>query len=155
MREAERTLEILRNISTNNQEYRFRRLYENLYNQDFYIRAYLKLAPHEGNMTKGSDGKTIDGFSLSNVESIIHRMKLERFKPSPARKEFIPKKNGKLRPLGIGNFETSLSKKLSGKSLRPYMSPYSEILRTVSDLGGVVRQLFGGFNARVQALHGS
>lgn len=123
MREAERTLEILRNISTNNQEYRFRRLYENLYNQDFYIRAYLKLAPHEGNMTKGSDGKTIDGFSLSNVESIIHRMKLERFKPSPARKEFIPKKNGKLRPLGIGNFEDKLVQEVIREILEAIYEP--------------------------------
>ena len=61
MRDAERTLEVLGNISTKNHEYRFKRLYENLYNEDFYIRAYLKLAPHEGNMTKGTDGKTIDG----------------------------------------------------------------------------------------------
>ena len=123
MREAERTLEVLSEISTNNQEYRFKRLYENLYNSDFYIRAYLKLAPHEGNMTRGTDGRTIDGFGKEAVESIIQRMKLEQFTPKPARRIYIPKKNGKLRPLGIGNFEDKIVQEVIREILEAIYEP--------------------------------
>jgi group II intron reverse transcriptase/maturase len=123
MRDSELTLGVLRDISTNNPEYRFKRLYENLYNIDFYIRAYLKLAPHEGNMTKGTDGRTIDGFGLELVESIIQRMKLERFNPKPGRLKYIEKKNGKLRPLGIGNFEDKLVQEVIREILEAIYEP--------------------------------
>lgn len=123
MRDAERTLEVLGNISTKNHEYRFKRLYENLYNEDFYIRAYLKLAPHEGNMTKGTDGKTIDGFGFETVESIIQRMKLEQYQPKPSRLKYIEKKNGKLRPLGVANFEDKLVQEVLREILEAIYEP--------------------------------
>ncbi len=123
MRDAERTLEVLGNISTKNQDYRFKRLYENLYNEDFYIRAYLKLAPHEGNMTKGTDGKTIDGFGFETVESIIQRMKLEQYRPKPSRLKYIEKKNGKLRPLGVANFEDKLVQEVIREILEAIYEP--------------------------------
>jgi hypothetical protein len=128
MRDSELTLGVLRDISTNNPEYRFKRLYENLYNIDFYIRAYLKLAPHEGNMTKGTDGRTIDGFGLELVESIIQRMKLERFNPKPGRLKYIEKKNGKLRPLGIGNFEDKLVQEVIREILEAIYEPVQGLI---------------------------
>ena len=60
------------------------------------MRAFLKLAPNEGNMTRGVDGRTIDGFGLKDIDDIIDDLRAERFYPSPVRREFIPKPNGKL-----------------------------------------------------------
>ena len=104
MRSAEQLLEIIGNISENNPDYVFHRVYRHLFNDDLILRAYLKLAPNEGNMSRGSDGSTIDGFGTKDIRSIIDDLKNERFYPKPARREYIPKANGKLRPLGIPTF---------------------------------------------------
>ena len=104
MRSAEQLLEVIGNISSNNPDYVFHRVYRHLFNDDLILRAYLKLAPNEGNMSRGSDGSTIDGFGTKDIESIIEDLKSERFYPKPARREYIPKANGKLRPLGIPTF---------------------------------------------------
>lgn len=108
MRTAEKTLETLGNISKQHPDYVFRRVYRELFNRDLLLRAYLKLAPNEGNMTRGTDGRTIDGFSMEMVDEIIDQLRAERFYPKPARREYIPKANGKMRPLGIPTFRDKL-----------------------------------------------
>lgn len=94
MRSAKKTLEIIENLSNQNPDYEFHRIYRELYNPDLLLRAYLKLAPNEGNMTRGVDGKTIDGFGMGDIEKIIEDLRNERYYPNPARREFIPKTNG-------------------------------------------------------------
>lgn len=108
MRMAEKTLETLGNISKQHPDYVFRRVYRELFNRDLLLRAYLKLAPNEGNMTRGTDGRTIDGFSMEMVDEIIDQLRAERFYPKPARRKYIPKANGKMRPLGIPTFRDKL-----------------------------------------------
>lgn len=108
MRTAETTLETLGNISKQHPDYVFRRVYRELFNRDLLLRAYLKLAPNEGNMTKGTDGRTIDGFGMEMVDEIIDQLRAERFYPKPARREYIQKANGKMRPLGIPTFRDKL-----------------------------------------------
>ena len=75
MRIAEKTLETLGNISKQHPDYVFRRVYRELFNRDLLLRAYLKLAPNEGNMTRGTDGRTIDGFSMEMVDEIIDQLR--------------------------------------------------------------------------------
>ena len=75
MRIAEKTLETLGNISKQHLDYVFRRVYRELFNRDLLLRAYLKLAPNEGNMTRGTDGRTIDGFSMEMVDEIIDQLR--------------------------------------------------------------------------------
>jgi hypothetical protein len=62
----------------------------------------------EGNMTRGSDGKTIDGMSLTRITDLIDLLRDETYQPQPARRTYIPKKNGKMRPLGIPSFDDKL-----------------------------------------------
>ncbi|WP_400245556.1 group II intron reverse transcriptase/maturase [Methanomethylophilus alvi] len=108
MRNAEELLTTISNISKNKPDYVFEGLYRNLFNSDLFLRSYLRLAPNEGNMSKGTDGRTIDGFSLRFVDGIIEELRAERYHPSPARRTYIEKSNGKLRPLGIQTFKDKL-----------------------------------------------
>ncbi len=64
-----------------------------------------------GNYTKGTDGQTIDGMSIKHIHSIIGQLKDESYRPCPARRIYIPKKNGKQRPLGIPAFKDKLVQK--------------------------------------------
>jgi group II intron reverse transcriptase/maturase len=70
--------------------------------------AYQRIYAKEGNMTEGSDGKTIDGMNLSRIADLIDSLRKETYQPQPARRTYIPKKNGKMRPLGIPSFDDKL-----------------------------------------------
>lgn len=59
-------------------------------------------------MTAGSDGKTIDGMSMKRTEALIQKLKDFSYQPKPARRTYIPKANGKTRPLGIPSFDDKL-----------------------------------------------
>lgn len=59
-------------------------------------------------MTKGTDNKTVDGMSVERIKKIILTLKDESYQPQPARRTYIPKKNGKMRPLGIPSFDDKL-----------------------------------------------
>ena len=63
--------------------------------------AYERIKSAPGNMTPGTDGKTLDGFSLHMVAEIIQEMRTEQFQFQPVRTVYIPKANGKMRKLGI------------------------------------------------------
>ena len=89
-------------------DYRFERLYRILFNEEMYYIAYQNIYSKAGNMTKGSDGKTIDQMSLSRIEMLIGSLKDESYQPNPSRRTYIPKKNGKMRPLGIPSFDDKL-----------------------------------------------
>lgn len=93
---------------SNNKNYKYNRLYRNLYNPSFYLKAYTNISPNQGNMTKGTDGKNIDGFSLEKINILIESLKDESYQPYPSKRVFIPKKNGSKRPLGIPAFKDKL-----------------------------------------------
>ena len=96
--------EVLKSLSekTRNESYRFRRLYRNLYNPDFYWLAYKNIYANKGGMTAGADGRTIDGMSNERIEGIIESLRDRSYHPEPAKRVYIAKKNSnKKRPLGI------------------------------------------------------
>lgn len=88
---------------TQSDDYKFKRLYRNLYNPKFYYMAYKDMAPKEGNMTAGTDGCTIDGMSINRIDKLIEQLKSFSYQPKPVRRTYIPKKGNteKVRPLGI------------------------------------------------------
>lgn len=88
--------------------YKFERLYRILFNEEMYYVAYERIYAKPGNMTKGVDGKTIDGFSTSKIKQLIDTLKDETYQPYPSKRTYIPKKNGKKRPLGIPSFVDKL-----------------------------------------------
>lgn len=88
--------------------YTYERLYRNLFNAEFFWQAYQNIYASKGNMTAGIDGKTIDAMSIERIEKIISSLKDESYQPKPARRKYIPKKNGKFRPLGIPSIDDKL-----------------------------------------------
>ncbi|WP_300605986.1 reverse transcriptase/maturase family protein [Trebonia sp.] len=89
-------------------------LYRQMFNKDLYLLAYGNIYSNQGAMTPGASAETADGMSEGKIDQIIELMRHERYRFSPARRIYIPKKNGKLRPLGL----PSWSDKLVGEVVR-------------------------------------
>ncbi len=107
MRDPENVLNSLQEHSAQS-GYVYDRLYRNLFNREFFLQAYQNIYASQGNMTAGTDGKTIDAMSLERVDRLIAALKDESYQPKPSRRTYIPKKNGKLRPLGIPSIDDKL-----------------------------------------------
>lgn len=105
------TSEILERINKSSLEHKdgiFTRLYRYLLREDIYYAAYQKLYANRGATTNGIDDDTADGFSAKYVKTLIQELKDGSYRAKPVRREYIPKKNGKLRPLGIPSFRDKL-----------------------------------------------
>lgn len=76
-------------------------LYRLVCNPDLLTIAYERIKSKSGNMTPGTDGETLDGISGSYIERLSDALRNESFQFRPTRRHFIPKKNGKMRPLGV------------------------------------------------------
>ena len=76
-------------------------LYRQMFNRNLYLTAYGNIYSNQGAMTPGASGETADGMSEEKIDQIIEQMRHERYRFSPVRRTYIPKKNGKLRPLGM------------------------------------------------------
>lgn len=98
------------------------RLYRQMFNPQLYLLAYGRIYANRGAMTPGVSQETADGMSLARIERIIDAMRHERYRFKPARRIYIPKKNGKLRPLGLPTW----SDKLVGEVVRLLLEAYFE-----------------------------
>jgi group II intron reverse transcriptase/maturase len=97
-------------------------LYRQLFNPQMYLLAYGRIYSNKGAMTPGVTQETVDGMSLGKIRRIIDAMRHERYRFKPARRTYIPKKNGKLRPLGLPTW----SDKLVGEVVRLLLEAYYE-----------------------------
>lgn len=105
------TSEILERIYKNASDHKdgvYTRLYRYLLREDIYFIAYQKLYSNKGATTKGVDDDTADGFGKKYVDGLINDLKNGTYKPKPARRIYIPKANGKERPLSIPSFRDKL-----------------------------------------------
>jgi group II intron reverse transcriptase/maturase len=100
MMEACDVLDIIRMKNRENPEWINRGLYRILYNPTLHILAYERLKSKPGNMTPGTDGETLDGYSMADIQRLINLLRTEQYYPTPVRRKYIPKSKGK-RPLGI------------------------------------------------------
>jgi group II intron reverse transcriptase/maturase len=97
-------------------------LYRQMFNPQLYLMAYGRLYSNHGAMTAGATAETVDGMSLGKIGRIIDALRHERYRFSPARRVYIPKSNGKRRPLGL----PSWSDKLVGEVVRLLLEAYHE-----------------------------
>ena len=99
MREADTILALIRERGKKGLD--LERVYKLLYNRNLYLMAYGKIYRNKGAMTHGVTEETPDGMSLEKIDAIIDLIRNEKWQWLPARRTYIPKKNGKKRPLGM------------------------------------------------------
>jgi group II intron reverse transcriptase/maturase len=100
-----------------------KRVYPLLYNPALYLRAYAHLYANQGAMTPGATPETIDGMSRAKIDRLIDALRHERFRWTPVRRVHIPKKNGKLRPLGLPTWTDKLLQEVLRSILDAYFEP--------------------------------
>src|SRR5918992_4466396 len=98
-------------------------LYRQLFNPQLYLVAYGRLYSNQGAMTPGVDGETVDGMSPAKIERIIDAVRHERYRFRPVKRIYIPKKNGKLRPLGLPSWSDKLVSEVVRLLLEAYYEP--------------------------------
>ena len=98
-------------------------LYRQLFNPHLYLLAYGRLYSNQGAMTPGVDGQTVDGMSQAKIERIIDALRHERYRFRPVKRIYIPKKNGKPRPLGLPSWSDKLVSEVVRLLLEAYYEP--------------------------------
>jgi len=80
---------------------RFDRLYRVLCEETWLTEAWQRIRQNKGSQTAGVDGKTGDDVDEALIKRLAGKLKREDYQPTPVRRVYIPKANGKKRPLGI------------------------------------------------------
>jgi group II intron reverse transcriptase/maturase len=127
MRDAQTYLETVRDRGERRLE--LKRVYRNLRNKELFLRAYAKLYANEGALTPGIDPKdTVDGMSLAKIDDITADLEAGTYRWKPSRRRYIPKKNGKLRALGMPGWKDKLLQEVIRSVLSAYYEPqFSEM----------------------------
>jgi len=83
--------------------YRFYALYDKIHREDILTHAYAQCCSNKG--APGVDGQEFADVEAYGVQRWLGELALalreETYRPAPIKRVFIPKANGKLRPLGI------------------------------------------------------
>jgi group II intron reverse transcriptase/maturase len=96
------------------------RVYRLLFNPELYLSAYAKIYRNQGATTPGVTEETVDGMSQDKIQTIITNVRNERHRWSPARRTYIPKSNGKKRPLGMPTWSDKLLQEVMRTILEAY-----------------------------------
>lgn len=100
-----------------------KRVYRWIRNPQILAMAYMNLYSNEGALTKGADNKdNIDGMSWDRINELSKRLEEGKFEWKPCRRLYIPKKDGKKRPLGIPNW----TDKMVQEAIRIILAAYYE-----------------------------
>jgi group II intron reverse transcriptase/maturase len=121
MQSAEAVLDIIRRRGEKGLP--IERLYRQLFNPQLYLLAYGRIYANTGAMTPGVTGETADGMSLAKIGAIIDALRDERYRWRPVKRVHIPKKNGKLRPLGLPTWSDKLVAEVVRLLLDAYYEP--------------------------------
>lgn len=102
---------------------KFTKLLELIMDERNILLAYRNIKRNKGSMTYGVDKKTIIDVAEQDTEKFIEavRNKLRNYKPKPIRRVYIPKRNGKLRPLGIPCMEDRIIQQCIKQIIEPIL----------------------------------
>ena len=90
----------------NPKKLKYHSLYGQLLQDRVLMNAWKKVKANRG--SGGIDGVTIKEYAKNeqeNVLELLEKLKAKEYKPTPVRRVYIPKKDGKKRPLGIPTLE--------------------------------------------------
>jgi RNA-directed DNA polymerase len=96
--------------------YRFYALYDKLYRWDVLVHAYERCRQNDG--APGVDGQTFADIEKAGpgrwLNALAQDLKNRTYQPSPIRRVFIPKPDGKQRPLGIATIRDRVAQMAMG-----------------------------------------
>ena len=106
-------------------DHRFTNLYD-LLHWDYWMHISAeRVLARPGSQTTGVDGKTRDAFKKDyegQMTALIDQLKRRTYEPQPVRRVYIPKHDGKQRPLGI----PALRDRIVQEALRAILDPIYE-----------------------------
>jgi retron-type reverse transcriptase len=107
-----------------------------LYREDLWLLAYQNLLGNKGAGTKGVDGSTLSDMTRERIARLITLIRDGDYQPKPVRRVYIPKADGRRRPLGIPTGDDKLVQEVVRITWRGSMSPYSATMHTASARSG-------------------
>ena len=156
MREAWTILQLLR--ERGKKRLPVERIYRLLYNPNLFLMAYGRIYRNEGAMTKGTIEETADAMAPDKIHSIIDDLRYERYRWSPARRVYIPKKNGTKRPLGVQSWSDKLVQEvirlILDAYLEPQFSPHSHGFRPERGCHTALREIYQNWAGSVWFIEG-
>lgn len=87
------------------------------------IIAYNSIKSKPGNMTEGIDANTLDGIDMRWFVETNKALVRESWQPQPTRRVYIPKPNGKMRPLGISSPRDKIVQQAMRLTLETILEP--------------------------------
>ena len=118
----EAKLERIAEISASSPRPEFTSLYH-LINKEMLLQCHKEL---DGNKAVGVDEITKKEYGRNleqNIDDLVERLKRKSYKPQPSIRVYIPKSNGKLRPLGIACYEDKIVQLALKKILEAIYEP--------------------------------
>ncbi len=101
---------------------RFNRLWAVVTAPEWLTHAWAQIRGNRGSRTAGIDGDTAAGIDPARIDSLSRSLQAGTYRPNPVRRVYIPKGNGKLRPLGIPTIEDRIVQ----QALRMVLEPIFE-----------------------------
>ncbi len=121
-------------------------VYRRIQDRELFLAAYGKRYANAGATTKGIDPEdSVDGMSLERIDTIIEQLHNGQYRWKPARRVYVPKANGKKRPIGIPTWNDKMVQEVIRMVLEAYyepkFSPYSHGFRPRKGCHTALRQI--------------
>ena len=99
-------------------------VYRRIQDRELFLAAYGKLYANQGATTQGTDpNDTVEGMSVARIDTIIEKLHNGNYVWKPAKRVYIPKSNGSMRPLGIPSWSDKLLQEVIRMVLEAYYEP--------------------------------
>jgi group II intron reverse transcriptase/maturase len=115
-------LDRISEMSATNPKMVFTSLYH-LINEEMLLECHKEL---DGKKATGVDNVTKSEYEANleeNLRNLVERLKRKNYKPKPSLRVYIPKANGKMRPLGMAAYEDKLVQSALGRVLMAVYEP--------------------------------
>jgi len=124
--DVDETQKKLATWAKNDPEHRFFDIYHLLYDKSWLYRAYQAVKSNTGSKTAGVGSFNMSDFEENlenNLRDLQTSLRNETFTPKPVRRTYIPKGDGRERPLGI----PTIKDRIVQETLRMILEPIYEI----------------------------